>query len=119
VLRPADPGGLQALATAVSVPASPRHRQFLLPAQFAARFGQPRAAVDSVAAALRGVGLASGPIGANHLVIPVTTTVGRARVILHTGFELYRLASGRVALASTSPPQLPATAARLTQAVLD
>jgi subtilase family serine protease len=118
VLRSADPGGLQALATAVSVPASPQYRHFLRPAQFAARFGQPRAAIASVDAALRAVGLAPGRISANHLVIPVSTTVGRARVILHTGFERYRLSSGRVALANTSAPQLPATAARLTQAVL-
>ena len=118
VLKPADPAGLQALATAVSVPASPQYRHFLRPAQFAARFGQPPAAIASVAAALRAVGLAPGRISANHLVIPVSTTVGRAGVSLHTGFERYRLASGRLALANTSAPQLPATVARLTQAVL-
>ena len=118
VLRPRDPRGLRALATAVSVPASRSYRHFLRPAQFAARFGQPQATVGSVDAALRDVGLAPGPVSANHLVIPVATTVGRARAILHTGFELYRLTSGRVALANTSAPQLPATAARLTQAVL-
>jgi subtilase family serine protease len=118
VLRPADPGGLRALATAVSVPTSPKYRHFLRPAQFADRFGQPPGTVASVDAALRAVGLAPGPVSANHLVIPVSTTVGLARVILHTGFERYRLASGRVALANTSAPQLPATAARRTQAVL-
>jgi subtilase family serine protease len=118
VLRPADPGGLRALATAVSVSTSPKYRHFLRPAQFADRFGQPAVTVASVDAALRAVGLAPGPISANHLVIPVSTTVGRARVILHTGFERYRLASGRVALANTSAPQLPATAARRTEAVL-
>lgn len=118
VLRPRDPRGLRALATAVSVPASPAYRHFLRPAQFAARFGQPQAAIGSVDAALRDVGLAPGPVSANHLVIPVATTVGRARAILHTGFELYRLTSGRVALANTSAPQLPATVARLTEAVL-
>ncbi len=118
MLRPRDPRGLRALATAVSVPASRSYRHFLRPAQFAARFGQPQAAVGSVDAALRDVGLAPGPVSANHLVIPVATTVGRARAILHTGFELYRLSSGRVALANTSAPRLPATAARLTQAVL-
>jgi subtilase family serine protease len=118
VLRPRDPHGLHALATAVSVPGSPEYRRFLRPAQFAARFGQPPAIVGRVAAALRDVGLPPGPISANHLVIPVATTVGRARVILRTGFERYRLASGRVALANTSAPRLPATVARLTQAVL-
>ena len=118
VLRPRDPRGLRALATAVSVPASRAYRHFLRPAQFAARFGQPQAAIGSVDAALRDVGLAPGPVSVNHLVIPVATTVGRARAILHTGFELYRLTSGRLALANTSAPQLPATVARLTQAVL-
>jgi subtilase family serine protease len=118
VLRPRDPHGLQALATAVSVSASAEYHHFLRPAQFAVRFGQPQAIVGSVDAALRGVGLVPGPVSANHLVIPVATTVGRARVILHTQFVRYRLVSGRVALANTSAPQLPATAARLTQAVL-
>ena len=118
VLRPRTGRRLQAFAAAVSTPGSAAYRHFLTTAQFAARFGQPRAAVASADAALRGVGLAPGPVSANHLVIPVATTVGRARVILHTGFERYRLASGRLALANTSAPRLPAAVAHLTQAVL-
>ncbi len=118
MLRPRDPRGLRSLATAVSVPTSPEYRRFLRTAQFAARFDQPSATVNRVATALRRAGLAPGRISANHLVIPVATTVGRARTILHTRFVLYRLASGRVALANTSAPRLPETVARLTQAVL-
>ncbi len=118
MLRPRNPRGLRSLATAVSVPTSAEYRHFLRTGQFAARFGQPSATVDRVATALRRAGLAPGRISANHLVIPVATTVGRARTILHTRFELYRLASGRVALANRSAPQLPETVARLTQAVL-
>ena len=118
VLRPRTGRRLRAFAAAVSTPGSAAYRHFLSTAQFAARFGQPRAVVASVDAALRGVGLAPGPVSANHLVIPVATTVGRARVILRTGFERYRLASGRLALANTSAPRLPAAVAHLTQAVL-
>jgi subtilase family serine protease len=118
VLRPRGGRRLRAFAAAVSTPGSAAHRHFLSTAQFAARFGQPPAVVGGVAAALRSVGLVPGPISANHLVIPVSTTVGRARVILHTGFERYRLPSGRLALANRSAPQLPLTVARLTQAVL-
>ncbi len=118
VLRPRAGRRLRAFAAAVSTPGSAAYRHFLSTAQFAARFGQPSAVVGSVDAALRGVGLAPGPVSANHLVIPVATTVGRARVILQTGFERYRLASGRLALANTSAPRLPATVAHLTQAVL-
>lgn len=118
VLRPRRPRGLRAFAAEVSTPGSADYRRFLSTAQFAGRFGRPRIVVDSVDAALRGIGLAPGPISANHLVIPVTTTVGRARAILHTGFERYRLASGRLALANRSAPRLPATVAHLAQAVL-
>ncbi|HYZ55045.1 MAG TPA: S53 family peptidase [Streptosporangiaceae bacterium] len=117
VLRPTAPAGLQALATAVSTPGSPSYHKFLTAAQFAARFGQPPAVIQSIDSALRDIGLAAGPVSANHMVIPVTATVGRASTALRTHFESYRLSSGQVAFANTLPPQLPAAAARVTQAI--
>jgi hypothetical protein len=94
------------------------YRHFLTTAQFTARFGQAWAVIRGVDAALRDVGLPPGQASANRLVIPVATTVGRASAGLHIGFERYRFASGRVALANTSAPLLPAGVAQLTQAVL-
>ena len=46
--------------------------------QFAARFGQSPPAIQAADAALRGAKLAPGPVAANGLVIPVSTTVGQA-----------------------------------------
>ena len=118
VLRPRDPAGLGRFATLVSTPGSSYYRHYLTTAQFAARFGQPHAVISSVDAALRGVGLPPGRITANHLMIPVATTVGRAGAALHTQFARYRLASGRVAFANTSAPLLPAAVAKITQSVV-
>lgn len=118
VLRPRDPGGLSAFAAGVSTAGSPLYRHFLTTAGFARRFGQPRAVTGRVTAALRAAGLSPGKASANGLVIPVAATAGRAAAALHTGFARYRLASGRVAVANTSAPLLPAVVARVTQAVL-
>jgi hypothetical protein len=118
VLGPRDPAGLGRLAASVSTPGSADYRRFLTTARFAARFGQPHAVIAGVDAALRGVGLPAGRVTANHLVIPVATTVGRASAALHTQFERYRLASGGVAFANTSAPQLPAVVAKVTQSVV-
>ena len=118
VLRPRNPRGLHALAVAVATPGSPRYRHFLSTAQFAAEFGQSQATIAQAEAALRNAGLNPGQVSANHLVIPVTTTAGQASASLHTGFERYRLASGRIGYANTSAPRLPADVAQVTQAVI-
>jgi subtilase family serine protease len=117
-LKPVHPQALRAYATAVSTPGSAQYRHFLTAAQFAARFGQPLAAVHRVTAALRAAGLAPGPVSANHLLLRVRTTVGRASAGLHTRFQRVALRSGRIALRNTSAPKLPASVARLTQAVI-
>jgi Pro-kumamolisin, activation domain len=118
VLQPRDPAGLGRFATLVSTPGSASYRHFLTTARFAARFGQPGSVISRVAAALRGLGLPPGRVTANHLVVPVATTVGRASAGLHTQFARYRLASGRVGYANTAPPLLPAAVAQVTQSVV-
>jgi subtilase family serine protease len=118
VLQPRDARGLQRFATAVSDPGSAEYRHFLSTGQFASRFGQSLAVVQRVYAALRQIGLHPGRISANNLVIPITATVGQASAALHTRIVSYRLATGRLAMANTSAPALPATVARVTQAVI-
>ena len=118
VLAPRDPAGLHSLALDVSTPGSPDHGRYLNAPQFAARFGQSPSAIQAADAALRGAKLAPGPVAANGLVIPVSTTVGQAAASLHTDFADYRLSSGRVAFANTSAPQLPTSLANLTTAVV-
>ena len=118
VLRPRAAASLQSLARAVSDPASPDHGHYLTTSQFAARFGASSATVSKVDGALRAVGLRPGPVSANHLIISVETTVSQAERSLGTGFESYRLSGGRVAMANTDAPRLPARIGGLVQAVL-
>jgi subtilase family serine protease len=118
VLRPRNPGRLHALAVAVATPGSAQYRHFLSTAQFAAEFGPSPAAIGQAEAALRSAGLTPGPVSANDLVIPVTTTMGQASASLATSFERYRLPTGKIGYANTSAPRLPAAVAQVTQAVI-
>jgi subtilase family serine protease len=117
-LRPVDPAALRAYATAVSTRGSADYRHFLTTSQFAARFGQPLAAIRRATAALRSVGLTPGRVSANHLLLQVRTTVGRASAGLRTAFQSVALRSGRLAVRNTSAPKLPASVARITQGVI-
>jgi subtilase family serine protease len=118
VLQSRDASGLQSLASEVSSPGSAEYHHFLSPAQFTARFGQTPQTVQRVVAALRKLGLATGTVSSNNLVIPVRTTVGQASASLHTSFTRYQLASGRMAIANTEAPLLPAAVAQVTEAVV-
>lgn len=117
-LRPTHAAGLQAFATDVSTPGTPDYRHYLTAAQFTARYAPSLAVIGQLDTVLREAGLPPGRVSANHLVIPVATTVGRAAVALDTGFETYRLASGRVVIANTRAPLLPTAVARAAQAVI-
>ena len=118
VLRPRDAAALGAYAQSVSTPGSASYRRFLTTRQFADTFGPTPATIAQVASALTAVGLTPGPVSSNGLILPVTTTIGKAGRALHTGFEQYRLSSGRVAEANTAAPELPAVAAHAAQAVI-
>jgi subtilase family serine protease len=118
MLSPRDPAGLQAEALAVSTPGSPEQGQYLSVAQVAARYGQTAAAIHSADAALRSMGLVPGAVTANHLTIPVSTTVGQAARSLGSSFASYRLSSGKTFFANTSAPRLPSSLAAITTAVI-
>lgn len=118
VLTPNNPAGLQSLASNVSTPGSPQYGQFLTVTQFSAQFGQSSSIIQSADTALEAAGFSPGPVAANGLVIPVSTTVAQASSSLHTNFAEYKLSSGRDAFANTSAPQLPASLAKLTTAVV-
>ena len=118
VLAPRSATALQAVAQAVSDPKSAAYGHFLTTAQFAARFGAPPATVESVDHALRADGLRPGPVSANGLIVSVSGPIGQVERSLSTGFDSYRLASGRVAMANTAAPRLPASIAGKVQAVI-
>jgi YVTN family beta-propeller protein len=110
-LKPRDPGTLATLATAVSSPGSARYRHFLPPGQLSRLFGPTPATTSSVRATLTRAGFTLGPTSANGLLIPLSTTVGRAERVFRTPITSYRLASGRVAIANTDPPSVPSSVA--------
>ncbi|MDH6578396.1 S53 family peptidase [Kitasatospora sp. MAP5-34] len=107
-LSPNDPGALQSFVAAVSTPHSPQYHQYLKTGQFAQRFGASKSTVAAVSKALTDAGLHPGPVEADGLTIPVSTTTAEAGRALHTGFAGYRLANGDTAYANTSAPLLPA-----------
>ncbi len=118
VLRPSDPSGLRRLAGqgrppgSAVLPAFPDHAGVHGPVR------QSLTAVRGVVAALHDLGLPTGPVSANRLVIPVATTVSRASALLHMAFESYRLPPGPGGLRRYVAPLLPAAVARVTQAVV-
>ncbi len=118
VLQPRDPAALARFATEVSTPGSPLFRHYLAPGQFPRVFGPTATAIAAVGAALRGRGLVPGPLSANHLVIPVTTTAGAAESAFSLQLRQYLLPSGRVAFANTLAPSVPAAVAGDVQAVV-
>jgi YVTN family beta-propeller protein len=118
VLKPRDPSALAALAAAVDTPGSPDYRRFLPRGQLTRDFGPSAATVASVRSALSEAGLSPGPVSSDGLIIPVTTTVGRAEAGLHTRIASYQLVSDRSAVANTNAPSLPAAVAPAVQAII-
>ena len=117
-LAPRDKAALASFATAVSTPGNALYRHFLGSGQFTSRFGPTAAAVASVTAKLHHLGLETGQISANHLLIPVTTTVGKAESAFRVSIRSYRLPSGVVAMANANAPTLPATVSGYVTAIV-
>jgi YVTN family beta-propeller protein len=117
-LAPRDPAALSSFALAVSTPGNPLYRHFLAPGQFASRFGPTSGAIATVTGALHRIGLETGPISSNDLLISVHTTVGRAASALGVSMRSYRLASGRIAIANADAPRLPADASSHVTAIV-
>ncbi len=73
-LAPANLAALQDFIASTVDPASPNYHQFLTPAQFAARFGQPAGVVRRVVSQLQAMGLSVTKIWDNKLLISVKGT---------------------------------------------
>jgi subtilase family serine protease len=117
-LRPRDPGGLQALARAVSTPGSLSYRRYLTPAQFTRRFGASTAQVRAVEASLRAHGLRPGAPSANRLSIPVKASAGAVARAFDVSFAHVALANGATGIINRQAPAVDATVAPDLQAVL-
>ncbi|MDQ1485950.1 MAG: hypothetical protein QOJ62_1643, partial [Actinomycetota bacterium] len=116
VVQPHDPAGLAQFAQDVSTPGSPSYRHFLRAGEYETRFGPTAKTLTTVAARLRSLGLVVGtPTGS---VLPVSGSEHAVGAALHTTFSQYRVASGRVARANTSAPQLPVEVAASVQSIV-
>jgi YVTN family beta-propeller protein len=118
VLQPRDPAALQAFATAVSTPGNRLYGHYLRPGAFPSVFGPTSAAINQVTAEMSTLGFHVGTLSANHIILPVATTVGTAERALGVTINSYRLPSGRIAIANVQAPRLPATVGRLITAVI-
>jgi hypothetical protein len=116
-LKPRDPGGLAALATAVSRPGSSSYGRFLTVGEFARQFGARPAAIATVTGALRATGIHVGRVSANGLAVPVSGTTEQVERAFATSIVEVRLAGGRTGYANRSAPALAAAAAPFVQDV--
>jgi hypothetical protein len=118
VLMPRDPAGLARFVTAVSTPGLSSYRHYVARDQFGASFGPSISRLDSILGVLRELGLQPGRVSPDRLVVPIATTVSDAERAFRLQVARYRLPSGRVVFANTSPPRLPAALASSVQAVV-
>jgi hypothetical protein len=109
VLKPRNPAALNSFVQAVSTPGSPQYHQFLAPGQYASTFGPTQQTVANVTAEMKALGLTVGSLTGS--VLPVSGPATTVASAFHTSFKQYKLASGRIARANTSAPELPATVA--------
>ena len=116
-LRPADPAGLNALATQVSTPGSPQFRHFLSPAQVQDRFGPPGGAAAAVTSWLRSQHLSTGSALGDGLLIPATGSTAQVEAAFQTTIDQVRLANGRMARVNRQAPKVPARLRRWVTAV--
>lgn len=81
----------QALATAVSNPASPSYRHFLSPAQFRARFAPTDSSVGAVKSWLVSQGFHIVYTPANHHYVSAEGTLAQAANAFGTTFNMYKI----------------------------
>jgi len=117
-VTPRNESALNAYAAAVNDPKSSQYRQFLSTAQFNASFAPSQATIDAIDGALRNAGLTPGAAAGNHLLIPVTATVGQLRSAFGVKFAGYKLSGGRYAFGATSAPKIDAAVAASVKGVI-
>jgi len=91
----------------VSTPGSASYHHYLAKGQFGPMFGATASTVAAVTRQLSAAGLVPGPLGADGVTIPVTTTIAQAKQAFGTDFAGYALADGSTAYANTSAPLVP------------
>jgi len=105
-----DPAGAEALALAVSDPASPSYGQFLTPAQFRQRFAPDQQTVGSVTSWLRDQGFTIDYVPANNHYVEAEGTVAQAEAAFATTIDQFQV-QGLVLRAPGSDISVPASIA--------
>ena len=85
-----DPAGLNATLRELADPASPRYRHYLLPEEFAARYGASEQDLAAVAEFARTNGLTVATRHGNRRILSVTGTARAVAGALHVKFHRYQ-----------------------------
>jgi hypothetical protein len=110
-LAPRNPTALTRAASAVSNPRSSTFRHYIAKGTFAASYGPTQATINAVEATLRASNLKVTSLSGNHLLVHFSGTVAAADSAFRTSIANVRLASGRIATATTKPVSFPASLA--------
>jgi hypothetical protein len=116
-LKPRDPAALAAYATAVSTPGSTLYRHYLPAGAFPQKFGPTSATIGSVTKWLRVQGLRPSAISADHLIFPVTATVGQLEQAFSINLVRYNLGH-RIAFSNTAAPLITGAVAGAVQGII-
>jgi len=117
-LAPRNPAALTKAAEAVSNPRSKTYHHYLGKGKFAAAYGPTRAMIDAVEATLKTSHLKVTSLSGNHLLVRFSGSIGDAEDAFRTQVSNVRLASGRMALATTKAVSFPASLASDVTAVV-
>ena len=109
---------LEARAIAAATPGNAQYGHWVSDAEYLRDYAPLAADTQRVVAYLRSMGLTDIDVDDSRLLVTAGTTVSHAAAVFHTPISFYTMAGGRVAYANTAEPQLPASIARITAAVL-
>ena len=110
-IEPSHPAALSAYAASVSRLGSPLFHQYLSVSSFDSEFAPSAATVTRLASSLRTLGFHVGALPADHLLLPVSASVGIVDRSLHTRLVKYRLPSGAIGWSAAVAPELPRSVA--------
>jgi len=114
---PAQQAELDALVEAQQDPASPEFHQWLVPAEFGARFGANEADLAQVIAWLTAHGFVIDEIPAGQRLIVFSGSAGQVFDAFHTEIHHYRV-NGTMHIANLQDPQIPAAFAGVVRGVV-
>jgi hypothetical protein len=108
VLKPRDPGALDAFVRSVSSPGDPRYRHYLAAGEFASVFGPTPTTVAATRRWLASTGLVVGRTTPDGILTPVSGTTSQMVSAFAAPLVRARLTSGRITRFATRDPVVPA-----------